>query len=158
MKRPIYLDHHATTPTDPRVVEAMLPYFSEEFGNASSSTHAYGWRAEAALEDARERLARAIGARTPAEIVFTSGTTESDNLALAGVLRAARPARDHVVVSAIEHPAVLDTARALTREGFALTELPVDGEGFVDPDAVAKAITPRTALVSVGAANGEIGV
>jgi cysteine desulfurase len=110
------------------------------------------------VEDARERLARAIGARTPAEIVFTSGTTESDNLALAGVLRAARPARDHLVTSAIEHPAVLDCARALAREGFSVTELPVGADGLVDPDAVARAITPRTALVSVMAANGEIGV
>jgi cysteine desulfurase len=158
MKKPIYLDHHATTPTDPRVVEAMAPYWSDDFGNASSSTHAFGWRAEAAVEDARERLARAIGARTPAEIVFTSGTTESDNLALAGVLRAARPDRDHLVTSAIEHPAVLDCARALVREGFSVSELPVDGDGLVDPDAVARAITPRTALVSVMAANGEIGV
>lgn len=158
MKRPIYLDHHATTPTDPRVVEAMLPYFSEEFGNASSSTHAYGWRAEAAVEDARERLARAIGAGEPREIVFTSGTTESDNLALSGVLRAALPERDHVVTSAIEHPAVLDTCRALAREGVRVTELPVDLDGLVDPQRVAEAITPRTALVSVMAANSEIGV
>jgi cysteine desulfurase len=158
MKRPIYLDHHATTPTDPRVLEAMLPYFGEEFGNPSSATHAYGWRAEAAVEDARERIARAIGAREPREIVFTSGTTESDNLALAGVLRAAAPARDHVVTTAIEHPAVLDTCRALAREGMRVTELPVGADGRVDPDAVAKAIEPRTALVSVGLANGEIGV
>jgi cysteine desulfurase len=158
MKRPIYLDHHATTPTDPRVVEAMLPYFSEEFGNPSSATHAYGWRAEAAVEDARERLARAIGAREPREIIFTSGTTESDNLALAGVLRAAQPARDHVVTTAIEHPAVLDTCRALAREGLRVTELPVGSDGLVDPEQLAKAIEPRTALVSVGAANGEIGV
>ncbi len=158
MKRPIYLDHHATTPTDPRVVEAMLPYFGEEFGNASSGTHAYGWRAEAAVEDARERLARAIGARESREIVFTSGTTESDNLALAGVLRAAMPERDHVVTSAIEHPAVLDTCRALAREGVRVTELPVDSDGLVDPQRVVEAITPRTALVSVMAANSEIGV
>src|SRR5215475_2815529 len=129
---PIYMDHHATTPCDPRVVEAMAPYWSEEFGNASSATHAYGWRAEAAVEDARERLARAIGARDPREIVFTSGTTESDNLAIAGVVRAAMPARDHVVTSAIEHPAVLDACRALAREGVRVTELPVDSDGLVD--------------------------
>lgn len=158
MQRPIYLDHHATTPTDPRVVEAMAPYWSEEFGNASSSTHAYGWRAEAAVEDARERLARAIGAREPREIVFTSGTTESDNLALTGVLRASLPARDHVVTTAIEHPAVLDTCRALAGEGVRVTELPVDSDGLLDPAQVARAITPRTALVSVMAANSEIGV
>jgi len=158
MKRPIYLDHHATTPTDPRVVEAMAPCWTTEFGNASSATHAYGWRAEALLEDARERLAHAIGAREPREIVFTSGTTESDNLAIAGVLRAAMPARDHVVTTAIEHPAVLDTCRALAREGVRVTELPVDSDGLVDPAEVAAAITPRTALVSVMAANSEIGV
>jgi cysteine desulfurase len=160
MKRPIYLDHHATTPVDHRVWEAMQPYETEEFGNASSATHAYGWRAEAAVEDARERLARAIGARDPSEIVFTSGTTESDNLAIQGVLHAARGSRgdrDHVVTSAIEHPAVLDTCRALAHEGFEVTELPVDHHGLVDPDDVARAITPRTALVSVMAANSEIG-
>jgi cysteine desulfurase len=158
MKRPIYLDHHATTPCDPRVVDVMAPYWSDEFGNASSATHAYGWRAEAAVEDARERLARAIGARDPREIVFTSGTTESDNLAIAGIVRAAMPARDHVVTSAIEHPAVLDACRALANEGVRVTELPVDSDGLVDPDDVADAITPRTALVSVMAANSEIGV
>lgn len=157
MKRPIYLDHHATTPLDPRVLDAMLPYLTEEFGNASSSTHAYGWRAEAAVEDARERLAAAIGAGDASEIVFTSGTTESDNLALQGVLRAGRARRDHLVTTAIEHPAVLDTGRALAREGFTLTEVPVDAQGLVDPDEIARAITPRTALVSVMAANSEIG-
>lgn len=155
--RPIYLDHHATTPLDPRVLEAMRPYLTEEFGNASSATHAYGWRAEAAVEDARERLARAIGARDPSEIVFTSGTTESDNLALQGLLRAGRGGRDHVVTSAVEHPAVLDTCVALEKQGFAVSRLPVDGEGRVDPDEVARAITPRTALVSVMSANSEIG-
>ncbi|MGH7804090.1 MAG: aminotransferase class V-fold PLP-dependent enzyme, partial [Candidatus Binatia bacterium] len=108
-RRPIYLDHHATTPVDPRVVDAMAPYFGEEFGNASSATHSYGWRAEAAVEQAREELAAAIGAGDPREIVFTSGTTESDNLALAGIARAQRGRRDHLVTSAIEHPAVLDT-------------------------------------------------
>jgi cysteine desulfurase len=157
MKRPIYLDHHATTPLDPRVLEAMQPYLTEEFGNASSATHAYGWRAEAAVEDARERLATAIGARDPSEIVFTSGTTESDNLAIQGVLRASRSRRDHVVTTSIEHPAVLDTCRALEREGFSASEIPVDGQGVVDPDEIARAITPRTALVSVMAANSEIG-
>ena len=121
MNRPIYLDHHATTPADPRVVEAMFPYLGEEFGNASSSTHAYGWRAEAAVEDARERITAAIGAAEPGEIVFTSGTTESDNLALQGVARAAPRRRDHLVTTAIEHPAVLDTCRALESAGFSAT-------------------------------------
>ena len=157
MQRPIYLDHHATTPLDPRVLEAMQPYLTEEFGNASSATHAYGWRAEAALEDARERVAAAIGASDPAEIVFTSGTTESDNLAIQGVLRASRERRDHVVTTAIEHAAVLDTCRALAREGFGVTVVPVDAEGLIDPDAIAHAITPRTGLVSVMMANSEIG-
>jgi len=157
-RRPIYLDHHATTPVDPRVVEAMAPYFREEFGNASSATHIYGWRAEAAVEQAREELAAAIGAADPREIVFTSGTTESDNLALAGIARAQRGRRDHLVTCAIEHPAVLDTARALAEhEGCSVTELPVGEGGLVDPEAVRAAIGPRTALVSIAAANSEIG-
>jgi cysteine desulfurase len=154
----IYLDHHATTPVDPRVVEAMAPYWTTDFGNAASRAHVFGWRAEAALEQARESLARAIGAASPREIVFTSGATESDNLALLGVLRAGRETRDHLVTVATEHRAVLDPARALAREGFALTVLPVDGRGLVDPDDVARALGPRTALVSVMSANNEIGV
>jgi len=156
-KPPIYLDHHATTPVDPRVVRAMEPYWSEDFGNPSSASHIYGWRAQAAVEEAREQLAAAIGASDPREIVFTSGTTESDNLAITGLARAGRGARDHLVTSAIEHPAVLDTCRALRAEGFTLTELPVDAGGLVDPEAVRAAITPRTAVVSIAAANSEIG-
>ena len=136
----------------------MQPYWADDFGNPSSASHIFGWRADAAVESARERLAAAIGAADPREIVFTSGTTESDNLALFGVARAARPRRDHVVTSAIEHPAVLDSCRALASEGFTVTTLPVDGEGLVDPDALARAISPRTAIVSVMAANSEIGV
>ncbi len=157
----IYLDHQATTPADARVVEAMAPWWTRDFGNAASRTHVYGWRAEAAVEAARETLARAIGAGDPREIIFTSGATESDNLALQGVAHAARARRgggDHLVTVATEHPAVLDTARALAREGFAVTELPVDPAGFVDPDAVAHAISERTILVSVLWANNEIGV
>ena len=157
-RRPIYLDHHATTPVDPRVLAAMEPYFREEFGNASSATHSYGWRAEAAVEQAREEIAAAIGAADPREIVFTSGTTESDNLALAGIARAQRGRRDHLVTCAIEHPAVLDTARALAEhEGCTVTELPVGAGGLVDPEAVRAAIGARTALVSIAAANSEIG-
>src|SRR5439155_23411107 len=114
----------------------------DDFGNASSATHLYGWRAEAAVEQAREELAAAIGAADPREIVFTSGTTESDNLALAGVLRASAGRRDHLVTSAIEHPAVLDTARALAQQGCALTELPVGEGGLVDPEAVRAALGP----------------
>lgn len=158
LELPIYLDHHATTPCDPRVVEAMLPYFGEAFGNPSSATHRYGWQAEAAVEDARERLARAIGAAEPREIVFTSGTTESDNLALKGIARAGRRRGNHLVTTVIEHPAVLDSCRALEREGFEVTLLPVDSDGLVDPNRVAEAITERTLLVSVMAANSEIGV
>ncbi len=157
MTLPIYLDHQATTPADPRVVEAMLPYFSADFGNAASHTHVYGWRAEAAVEAARESLAHAIGARRASEIVFTSGATESDNLALLGLARAARGRRDHVVTVATEHRAVLDPCRALEAAGCSVTVLPVDAAGRVDPEAVAHAIGPRTAVVSVMAANNEIG-
>jgi len=157
LKLPIYLDHHATTPVDPRVVDAMAPYWSEDFGNASSATHVFGWRAEEAVAIARERLASAIGAADASEIVFTSGTTESDNLALIGLARGQRGRRDHLVTSAVEHPAVLDTCRFLVGEGFSQTILPVDGEGLVDPAAVEAAITDRTLVVSVMAANSEIG-
>jgi cysteine desulfurase len=157
-KLPIYLDHHATTPVDPRVLEAMLPFFAGDFGNPSSQTHSFGWRAEAAVEDARERLARAIGAADPREIVFTSGTTESDNLALQGIARAGRRRGDHLVTVLTEHPAVLDTCRALEADGFRVTRLPVDAQGLLDPDDVARALTDRTLLVSVMAANSEIGV
>jgi cysteine desulfurase len=156
--RPIYFDHHATTPVDPRVVEAMAPWWTRDFGNAASRTHVFGWRAEAAVEAARAALARAVGAADPREIVFTSGATESDNLALAGLARANRARGDHLVTVATEHPAVLDTVRALAGEGFSVTELPVDGAGLVDPDDVARAIGPRTLLVSVMWANNEIGV
>lgn len=154
---PIYLDHHATTPCDPRVLEAMVPWFTERFGNASSATHRFGWEADAAVEDARERLARAIGAADPREIVFTSGTTESDNLALKGVAWAAREPGGHLVTSEIEHPAVLDACTALEADGYQVTRLPVDAGGRVDPDDVARAITGRTLLVSVMAANSEVG-
>jgi len=158
LHRPIYLDHHATTPVDPRVLEVMLPYFTEEYGNPSSASHAFGWAAEAAVADARERLAAALGAADPNEITFTSGTTESDNMALLGVARSMRSRRDHIITSSIEHPAVLDVARVLEREGFSISLLPVDGDGLVDPDAVKAAIGDRTALVSVMTANSEIGV
>ena len=153
----IYLDHHATTPTDPRVLEAMLPYFDRDFGNAASRTHAFGWRAEAAVDVARESIARAIGASDPREIVFTSGATESNNLALLGVARAGRARGDHVVTLAIEHSSVLEPCEALAREGFSVTVVPVDRDGRAAPEAVAAAITPRTLLVSTGWANGETG-
>jgi cysteine desulfurase len=153
----IYLDHHATTPIDPRALEAMLPYFDREFGNAASRTHAFGWRAEAAVEVAREAIARAIGASDPREIVFTSGATESNNLALLGIARAGRSRGDHIVTLATEHSSVLEPCEALVREGFSVTIVPVDRAGRAEPDAVAAAITPHTLLVSAGWANGEIG-
>jgi cysteine desulfurase len=135
----------------------MAPYWSRDFGNAASRTHRHGWRAEAAVELARERLAAAIGAAEPREIVFTSGATESDNLAIQGVLRAHAGERDQLVTVATEHAAVLDTVRALERQGARVRVLPVDGDGRVDPAAVASALDERTALVSVAAANGEVG-
>ena len=156
-ERPIYLDHHATTPLDERVLEAMLPYFREEFGNAASRTHVYGWRAEAAVEDARERLCDMLGARDPGEIVFTSGATESNNLAILGLAGTQRR-RNHLITLNTEHPSVLDPCRALAARGFRSTELAVDGKGRVSPGEIEAAIGEETFLVSVMAANNEIGV
>jgi cysteine desulfurase len=152
MEQQIYLDNNATTPLDERVLEAMLPYLRERFGNPSSATHAFGWEAEAAVDVAREEVAAAIGAE-PEEITFTSGATESDNLALQGALRPG----DHLVVSATEHPAVLETAAFLAELGVEVTVLPVDGHGRVEPEALREALTPRTVLVSVMLANNETG-
>ncbi|MBI3871743.1 MAG: IscS subfamily cysteine desulfurase [candidate division Zixibacteria bacterium] len=156
MDLPIYMDHHATTPVDPRVMAAMLPFFTEIFGNAASVTHVFGWRAEAAVETARREVATAIGAE-PREIVFTSGATESDNLAIKGVVAACADKGNHIVISAIEHRAVLDCARRLEREGFRVTYLPVDWGGLVDPVDVRRAITDQTILISIMTANNEIG-
>ncbi len=157
MGRVIYMDHHATTPVDPRVLEAMLPYFSEKFGNAASRTHPFGWEAEEAVDRARAQVAAVIGAK-PKEIVFTSGATESDNLAIKGVVEFNRGKGDHVITCVTEHNAVLDPCRALERAGLAtVTYLPVDEFGVVDPDAVRRAITPRTVLISIMHANNEIG-
>jgi len=154
---PIYLDHQATTPVDPRVLEAMLPYFRDDYGNASSSTHAWGWRAEAAVDDARERIAGCLGL-DPAEIVFTSGATESNNLAIHGVLNA-RPGRSgSVVTTQIEHPSVLEAAAAQGAFGHRVQHVAVPPDGVVEPGAVEAAIEADTTLVSVGAANSEIGV
>jgi len=155
MKPPVYLDHHATTPVDPRVLEAMLPYFKEEYGNAASATHVYGWRAEAAVELAREQIAESIGARDPREIVFTSGATESDNLALKGIAWARGDG--HIVISAVEHPAVADSAAALVRRGFSATVVSVDENGRVATDELAAALREDTRLVSMLWANGEVG-
>ena len=155
---PIYMDHHATTPCDPRVVAAMAPYFTETFGNPASKSHVFGWRAEEAVERARAQVAALVGAAGPKEIVFTSGATESVNLMLKGAARAHRERGDQVVTVVTEHPAVLDTAAALEREGFGVTRLPVDREGLLDPDDVARALTERTTLASVMWVNNEIGV
>ena len=156
-RRPIYLDHHATTPVDPRVLEAMLPYYREEYGNPASVSHAYGWTAAAAVDDARERIAGLLGART-SSIVFTSGATEANNLAIQGVARARRSRRDHLVSVATEHPAVLDVCRALADEGFDFSLVPVAPDGLTEVPEIAAALTHRTALVSVMTANNEIGV
>ena len=156
LKFPVYLDYHATTPVDPRVFEAMRPYFTEQFGNAASSSHVFGWRAEAAVTRARETLAEFVGAN-PREIVFTSGATESDNLAVLGAARARRSPLAHVVTSAIEHRAVLDPCRRLEAEGFAVTYLKPDAHGVTSAAAVEDALTERTILVSVMMANNEIG-
>jgi cysteine desulfurase len=156
VKFPIYLDYHATTPLDPRVLEAMLPYLTEHFGNAASRTHAFGLRAEAAVTVAREDLAAALSAE-PGEIVFTSGATESNNLAILGAARAARPRGDHVVTSLLEHRAVLDPCRQLEKEGFRVTYVAPGRSGVTGAEAVAAALTDRTVLVSVMAANNEIG-
>ncbi|HWO40952.1 MAG TPA: IscS subfamily cysteine desulfurase [Candidatus Eisenbacteria bacterium] len=157
LKTPIYLDNHATTPVDPRVLEAMLPYFSERFGNASSRNHAFGWEAEAAVDVAREQVARLLGAASPREIVFTSGATESDNLAIKGVAEAYRDKGNHIVTCAIEHKAVLDSCKVMEKRGFEVTYLAVDRTGLVDPDRLRAAITGRTILISIMLANNEIG-
>ena len=153
---PIYLDYPATTPCDPRVTEAMLPFFSAKIGNPHNRQHAAGRAAAAAIERARSQVAALIGAR-PAQIIFTSGATEANNLALQGVARAGRVRGRHLVTVATEHASVLEPLRALARDGFDVTVLPVDAAGLVDPDQVAVALRPDTILVSVMAANNEIG-
>jgi cysteine desulfurase len=155
--RGIYMDNHATTPVDPRVLEAMLPYFSEIFGNAASRSHGFGWEAEKAVETARAQIARLINAKAK-DIVFTSGATESDNLAIRGAVEFYRDKGNHVITQVTEHKAVLDTCRALEREGRAtVTYLPVDQTGLIDLDELRRAITPQTVLVSIMFANNEIG-
>ncbi len=156
MNKPVYMDHHSTTPVDPRVLERMLPFFGDDFGNAASRSHAFGWKAEAAVEAARQTLAELIGA-TSREIAFTSGATESNNLALFGVVDAYANKGDHVVTQATEHKAVLDVCRALERRGIRITVLPVDAHGRVGAAAVRDALTDKTVLVSVMHANNEVG-
>jgi cysteine desulfurase len=156
LELPVYLDSHATTPVDPRVVERMMPYLREEFGNAASRNHVFGWNAEAAVERAREQVGSAIGASAK-EIVWTSGATESDNLAVLGAAEAYRDRGDHVVTCVTEHRAVLDCAKELERRGFRVTYLPVDANGSIDPAELESALGPRTILVSIMTANNEIG-
>ena len=153
--RPIYMDHHATTPVDPRVLDAMLPYFTEKFGNAASVNHLYGWEAYDAAEAARGQVASLLNV-SPREVIFTSGATEANNLALKGVMRASRSG-SHLVTAAAEHRAVLDPARRLQRDGYQVTVLSVDEHGRVDPEQVAAAIRPNTVLVSIMLANNEVG-
>jgi cysteine desulfurase len=156
MQLPIYMDNHATTPVDPRVLEAMLPYFTQTFGNAASRNHSFGWAAEEAVEKAREQIARLINA-DPKEIVFTSGATESDNLAIKGVAEMYRDKGDHIITSVIEHKAVLDTCKRLEKNGYRVTYLPVDDVGLVRLEELQEAITDQTILVSIMHANNEIG-
>jgi cysteine desulfurase len=156
MKLPIYMDHQTTTPIDGDVLEAMMPYLTDQFGDPSSRSHAWGWAAEEAVDRAREQVASLIGA-LPEEIFFTSGATESDNLALKGIAHAYQEQGQHLVTQQTEHRAVLDSCRGLEREGFAITYLPVDHDGLVDPEAVRQALTPQTILVSIMHANNEVG-
>jgi cysteine desulfurase len=157
LKLPIYLDHHATTPVDPRVLEAMLPYFTEVFGNASSKNHVYGRDAHRAVETAREVLAKTINAKAP-DIIFTSGATEAINLAIKGMFFVNRGQPQHYITVVTEHAAVLDCFRRIESEGTEVTYLPVDAQGMLNPQQIADTIKPHTKMVSVMAANNEIGV
>lgn len=156
VKTPIYMDNNSTTRVDPRVVEAMLPYFTEKFGNAASRSHPFGWEAEAAVEEARDQIAGLIGASAK-EVIFTSGATESNNLAIKGVMAMYKKKGNHIVTQATEHKAVLDTCKRLERDGFQVTYLPVDRYGQVSAEQVREAMTDKTVLVSIMAANNEIG-
>jgi cysteine desulfurase len=157
IKFPVYLDNHATTPLDPRVLEAMLPFFTSRFGNAASNSHSFGWEAAAAVEKARRQIAVSIGASAQ-EIVFTSGATESDNLALKGAAEACRAKGDHLITALTEHKAVLDSCQHLEKSGCRVTYLPVRNDGLIDLDQLKDSFTDRTILVSIMAANNETGV
>jgi cysteine desulfurase len=156
VKLPIYLDHNATTPCDPRVVEAMIPYFTQSFGNAASRNHPFGWQAEGATDDAREQVARLIGA-DPKEIIFTSGATEADNLAIKGVFEMYAGKGNHIITCNIEHKAVLDTCKHIEKEGGEVTYLKVNDDGLIDLKELEAAIKPTTILIAIMYANNEIG-
>ncbi len=157
VKLPVYMDNHATTPVDPRVLEAMLPYFTNQFGNAASRNHSFGWQAEQGVDTAREQVAALINA-TPKEIIFTSGATESDNLAIKGVAEMYREKGNHIITAVTEHKAVLDTCKRLEKHGCQVTYLPVSKEGLIDLDELRAAITDKTVLITIMYANNEIGV
>lgn len=156
LRRPIYMDHHATTPVDPRVLDSMLPYFSEICGNAASIDHEYGREANQAVQVAREQISHLIKAQ-PDEIIFTSGATEANNLAILGVAEQYSDLGDHIITCVTEHKAVLDPCDYLERKGWTITRVPVDGQGLIDPEIISRTITPRTVLISVMTANNEIG-
>src|SRR5262249_45559527 len=156
-RHPIYMHYHATTRVDPRVVEAMLPYFTSEFGNAASRNHPFGWAAEEAVEKARKQVADLIGANAK-EIVFTSGATESDNLAIKGAAEMYREKGNHIITAVTEHKAVIDTCKRLEKEGFRVTYLPVQKDGRISLDELKAAISDKTILITIMAANNEIGV
>lgn len=157
LKFPVYLDNHATTPLDPRVLEAMLPFLTSKFGNAASNSHSFGWEAAAAVESARRQIAAAIGA-SPQEIVFTSGATESDNLAVLGVAEAQHSRGNHIITAVSEHKAILDSCKYLEKHGYRITWLPVKSDGLIDIDQLKDSFTPETILVTIMAANKETGV
>lgn len=156
-QRPIYLDYQATTPCDPRVLKVMLPYFTEEFGNPHSRSHAYGWKAEEAVDHARQQVAAILGA-DPREVIFTSGATEANNLAIKGVAHFYKNQKNHIITCSTEHKCVLDSCRHLEQEGFKITYLPVKANGIIDLEDLHSAITDQTVLVSIMAVNNEIGV
>src|ERR1700749_1447021 len=157
VKLPIYMDNHATTPLDPRVLEAMMPYLTGIFGNAASRNHSFGWEAEGAVEKAREQVAKLIGA-TAKEIIFTSGSTESNNLALKGIAEMYRERGNHIITQVTEHKAVLDTCKRLEKSGYRVTYLPVKADGLIDLEDLKRAFDDKTILVSIMFANNEIGV
>jgi cysteine desulfurase len=157
MKLPIYMDYHATTPVDPRVLEAMLPYFTEHFGNAASRNHDFGWQAETAVETARKQVADLIGANVK-EVIFTSGATESNNLAIKGVAEMYREKGNHIITCVTEHKAVIDTCKKLEKQGARVTYLPVQKDGRISLDDLRAAITDKTILITIMTANNEIGV